>query len=175
MEKPSGAMRLDQRAIGLGQLLVGILALIVSVVAVIVALTKKIETVQVAVRDVGDSVERLERNVLAQQFVVTSPVDGASVDLTELVRGRTPFPEMNHYIVVTPVAIGDDWVQDGPVKGFAGASWGGRARFGTAGAGAGERFVVRGLATRSTVPPGPLIEVPENAIFSESITVIRRK
>lgn len=120
-------------------------------------------------------VQQVEKGILARQFRITAPVDGATVGLTELIRGETPFPEMNHYIVVTPLKTRDDFVEDGPVNVSTSGVWAGNAKFGAAAVGAGEQFMVRALATKSILSPGPLTEVPEDAIFSESIIVTRKK
>ena len=120
-------------------------------------------------------VESVETNVLAGRFMIISPSDGAGVELTDIVRVKTPFPQLNHYLVITPLKTGDDWVQDNPTKPDLAGSWVGTARFGTGDAGAGEKFLVRALATSSTIPPGPLKYVPPDAVYSESITVTRQK
>lgn len=66
-------------------------------------------------------------------------------------------------------------VQDGPASMYQGGSWTCRARFGTAAVGVGERFLVRVLATESTLAPGPLTEIPKDAVISKSIVVMRKK
>lgn len=121
------------------------------------------------------SVGRVEKGVMARQFRITAPIDGAAAGLTESIRGETPFSEMTHYIVVTPVKTGDNWVQPGPVQVSASGLWIGRATFGEAAVGAGEQFIVRALATKSILVEGALGKVPEDAIFSESITVTRKR
>lgn len=161
--------------IALFGLIVAILSLITMVIFGILGLQKSVGDIQSGVNEVSSRVERVEKGILARQFTITTPVDGASVDRIAVIRGKTPFTEMNHYVVVTPVKTGDDWVQDGPVQVSASGLWTGRAIFGAAAVGAREEFMVRALATKSTLSPGPLIEVPEDAIFSESITVTRTR
>jgi hypothetical protein len=94
--------------------------------------------------------------------------------MIELIRGETPFSGMHHYIIVTPVKIRTDFVE-GEANVSPGGFWSGQAKFGEAAVGAGEKFVVRALATNSRLSPGPLTEVPKDAIFSGSITVTRKK
>lgn len=153
-------------------LLVNSVGVLVAVVFGFLNLSSKVVDVQTSVRDMG---ERVEKYALAREFIITTPTEGASVPITDLIRGKTPFPEMNHYVVVTPIGTGDDWVQDNPVKVFAGGTWTGLARFGTSDVGAGEKFLVRSLATKATLEPGPLKAVPRDAVFSEAVTVVRGK
>lgn len=118
-------------------------------------------------------IERTEKSILASRFKITNPVDGATVELVQSVRGETPFPKMNTYVIVTSVKTGDNFVVDGPVKIYAGILWMGSAKFGAAAVGAGEDFMVVGLATNLKLPLGSLTEIPKDAIFSEPIIVRR--
>lgn len=127
------------------------------------------------VKSVQQDVERVEEQTMRSQFKISYPLNGNIVDLTDLVRGNTPYFDRNHYIVVTPLETGDDWIQEGIIKVYTGGIWIGRARFGTATAGPGKKFIVRAIATKSKLPAGILIEMPEDAIFSDSIEVIRKK
>ena len=158
-------------------LIVAVLTLIVTIVGVAIAICdafrEQVIIIRSDIEDVSTRVEHVERSILERRFVLTAPVDGANVGLQEVVRGQTPFADMNHYIVVTPLKVGDDWVQDVPVKVFGGL-WSGRARFGSAAVGAGEEFVIRALATKSKLSSGTLSEVPDDAIFSEPVIVTRR-
>jgi hypothetical protein len=110
-------------------------------------------------------------------LAITSPADGASVSISELVRGTTAHAGRNHYIVVTPEATPlDRWVQDGPAKAADGA-FSGTAQFGEGRAGMNEKFHVRVLVTASTLPAGKLADaaIPADAILSEPITVTRTR
>lgn len=156
-------------------LIVGVLGLIAMVFFGIKGLEKSVSNIKSSVEEVGNRVERVEKGILAEKFTITTPLDGAIVNRIDLVRGTTPFAQMNHYIVVTPLKTGDDWIQDGPITVYTGGLWTGRAVFGEAAVGAGEEFIVRSLATKLILSPGPLTEVPEDAIFSESITVTRKE
>jgi hypothetical protein len=82
---------------------------------------------------------------------------------------------MNHYIVVTPIETGSDHIQDKPVSIYAGGLFTGETRFGQGDLGIGEKFIVRVLASKSSLTPNILPKVPEDAIFSEPIIVTRRK
>ncbi len=127
------------------------------------------------IKKMREDVKRVEEQTEKSQFRIIYPINGGTVELTDLVRGTTPYPNKNHYIVVTPLETGDDWVQDSPVKIYTGGLWTGRVRFGTAAAGVGRKFIVRAIATKSKLQPKPLTEMPEDAVFSEAVTVIRRK
>lgn len=159
-----------------GGVLITFLSLGATILFGLLNLRKRVATIQVDLQEVGSRVELVEKRILAGQFTVTTPVNGATVEMIDFIRGNTPLSGMNHYIVVTPLKTGDDWVQEKRAT-VSGGIWSGRAKFGTAAVGAGEQFVVRALATKSTLSPGPLteVEVPEDAIFSEPITVTRKK
>ena len=158
------------------QLWVASASLVVAILTLIVTfwIRTTVVTVRSDVGKVGEGLEQLETSIIAREFTVTHPADGVTVDLTDLIRGHTPFPEMIHYIVITPLETGEYWVQDSPVMLYAGGLLTGRARFGDAAVGAGEQFIVRVLATKATLSPGPLVKVPGDAIFSRSITVTRK-
>jgi hypothetical protein len=116
----------------------------------------------------------VEKQILRKDFKITSPLNGDRVDKNEFIQGETPFLGMHHYVIVTPVKIGTDWVQEEAKVSFGGL-WSGKAILGAAAVGVGEKFVIRALATNTTLPPGPLTEVPKDAIFSELITVKRNQ
>lgn len=156
--------------------LIGVLLMILQVLVALLALRISRITIVVKgeVQKVSARVERVENRMLQADFKITYPQDGATVDATDIVKGHTPYGDMNHYVVITPLQTGDDWVQDSPVKVFSGGTWTVRARFGTAGALPGEQFVARLLATQATLAPGPLLEVPKDAVFTESVIVTRK-
>ena len=156
--------------ISIWQLVVGCVGMII----MLLGLGLSYLSLQSNVTRVDTHVDRLQKDVKATQFTIIEPSDRALVPLTGLVRGRTPFKHKNHYIVVRPLKTGDDWVQDGPVKVSLSGVWTGTARFGEAGVGAEEEYMVRALATKSNLLSGPLAEVPGDAIFSESIIVTRQ-
>jgi hypothetical protein len=153
--------------------ILGLITAIISLSGAVLSFWKSVGIIRSDVNEVRISVKYIEKEVLSGRFVVTFPVDGATVDFIDIIRGRTPFPKMNHYTVVTPLKTGDDWIQ-GSAKVYGDNSWIGQARFGTGEAGVGEEFLVRAIATKSTLSPGALTNVPKDAVFSESITVIRK-
>ncbi|HEX8651557.1 MAG TPA: hypothetical protein VF708_12015 [Pyrinomonadaceae bacterium] len=155
--------------------LVGFLGVIVAATIGYFNLSKQVSNVQTKVNEVGNRVESVEKNALADRLIIISPGDGESVDSTAIVRGKTPYPERNHYIVVTPLKTNDDWIQKNLIKPDPIGSWAGNAEFGTGDVGIGEKFLVRVLATSSTIPSGQLKDVPPDAIPSDSITVTRKK
>lgn len=102
---------------------------------------------------------------------ITRPLEGAIVTQTVEVRAETPYKGWNHYLVVTP-STGGDFVQDEILKASLGELVG-QATIGSAGVGAGQRFVLRVFATKTILPNTPA-QVPEDAVFSLPITVYRR-
>lgn len=124
------------------------------------------------VTTVGNQLERVERDIASSGFTINSPQNSTDVVLTEIIRGWTPFPELNHYIVVTP-ENGVDYVQDSDVNVSRAGTWTGTATFGSRTVGVGERYLIRGLATESELTPGQLREVPHDAVYSEPVMVRR--
>ena len=151
--------------------------LLVELVVILVGLTGIFVTakdMRSRMRTVDNRTRDIETQIAKRNFKITSPSNGDSVDIAELIQGETPFRGMHHYVIVTPVKIGTDFVEE-EAKVSPGGLWSGNAVFGTAAVGAGEKFVVRALVTNSTLSPGPLSGMPKDAIFSESITVTRKK
>lgn len=163
-----------RRYLGDKMLIVAVLTLIVTIIIGGIGIWIGLTRIRSDVKDVHGSVERVEKSIMEQQFRITKPADGDSVNLVDVVRGETPFAGLNHYIVVTPIKAGVDFVQSGPVPVHAGGFWSGQAAFGSAAIGIGEDFLVRCLATNSALNEGPLVDVPEDAAFSDIITVIRK-
>lgn len=152
-----------------------ILAILAILVTIWVSQTvTEVRIVRVVLEGVDARVEQVENRMLQADFRIMYPQYGATVDATDIVKGHTPYGDMNHYVVISPLQTGDDWLQDSPVKVFSGGTWTARARFGTAAEGAGEQFVVRLLATRATLAAGPLLGVPKDAVFTESVVVTRK-
>jgi len=155
---------------------VPITALIVAIVGAFspLLIKKPVVVVKPVVTDVGGGGESVKNNSLERQFKITSPSYGDSVGMNESIQGETRYVGMHHYVMVTPVKIGKDWIQE-DAKVSPGGLWSGSAVFGTVAVGVGEKYVVCALATNSALSPGPLTEVPKDAIFSEPITVIRKQ
>jgi hypothetical protein len=106
---------------------------------------------------------------------ILSPRAGEIVDIKTVVSGKTSYADRSHYIAITPVMTGDTWIMrklEPDEKGF----WKGDADFGDSLNGGGEQFLVRVFATAdSKIPEGKSTGMPRDAVFSETITVIRRK
>ncbi|MGD1046189.1 MAG: hypothetical protein ABR936_12850 [Bacteroidota bacterium] len=154
--------------------IIAFLALVVAVIMMLVTLRKESAAIQSDVFEIGNRVERVQKDVLARQFRIVDPVDDAIVDRTCMIRGKSPFPGMKNYIVVTPLKVGGDVVQNGPLRVSPSGLWVGEAILGSAEVGAGEKFLIRCIATDSALTEGTLTKIPNDAIFSESITVIRK-
>jgi len=131
------------------------------------------QEVDLRVKQVDLRVKDVERFTAGAQLVITSPGDGGSVGLTEVIQGTTPYPNMRHYIIVTPLEVGGDWVQDGIVTISGAGTWTARAQFGTGDVGVGKRFMIRVMATNSIVDRPKLRGQPPDAVFSQPITVVR--
>ena len=113
---------------------------------------------------------------LVGQIEITTPTDGAEVALNDRILGRTSYPDFNHYIVVTPVKTSNSSVQDRPATvNRSDGTFAGTVRFGGVEVGGGEQFVVRIVATKSTLSAGALITQPSDTISSNAVTVTRRK
>ncbi len=108
-----------------------------------------------------------------EQPAIIVPASGAEVSFDDKVSGTTPFTNLNHYIVVTPLRVGTPYVQDQPAS-VTNGTFSGRARFGGAAVGVGEKFSVQVLATKTTLAAGPLTKQPADAMVSNSITVTRK-
>jgi hypothetical protein len=103
---------------------------------------------------------------------ITAPRDGASVSLSELVRGTTPY-SLNHYIIVIPEnAVW--WVHPAVVTN---RTWSGLAQFGEKDVGLNESFLIRCLVTKATLKAGKLelSAIPADAIESEPVKVKRTR
>jgi hypothetical protein len=114
------------------------------------------------------------RYEITNRLEITQPSDDATVDMITAVGGTTPFSEKrHHYIVVTPLKTGTDTIEsevsvsEGVFKG--------EAKLGDAGVGAGEKFAVRILVTKSLLIRGSTPPILDDAIDSNSVIVNRRK
>ena len=121
------------------ELTISIMTLIAAVAAIVVSLY--VRTTVIITQDAVDGlilrVDQMDESIKRDQLAVTYPTNNAVVEIIDLVQGITPYEDMNHYIVITPVDSGVDFIQEGPVNVIEGGSWHGIARFGTAGGGVG--------------------------------------
>ena len=116
----------------------------------------------------------LRPSATAIEFVILKPVDGAPVGLKESVSGRTPHVGAKHYVVVTPVATGQPYIQRRANVSDQG-TWVGSAQFGEASVGFGEEFIVYAVATMRKLSPGPIDRGLEALAESPHITVRRTR
>lgn len=146
---------------------------LVRLIVSILAFLLTILTLTISYKSLSGRAVRVEKELLANRFSIFDPVDGATVPLERVIRGKTPFTDLNYFILVTPLKTRDDFVQD-RVSVSSSGLWTGTAKFGSAGVGSGEEFMIRALGTKRTLAPGKLPAVPEDAMFSESIIVKRQ-
>lgn len=111
------------------------------------------------------------KKVEASQFMITSPTEGAAVGIGQKVRGKTPRPDLNHYILVTTIRTGTMVLE--PAFPSRDGIFSGDARFGDQTVGEDDEFTIRGLATTNVLNSGPLFSLPENAMLSEPVSVKR--
>lgn len=105
-------------------------------------------------------------------FMIDGPTSGSSVGITTPVRGRTPHPGMNHYLVAVSFEAQRLFIQQ-PVMVRPDGTWEGTAAFGTPTYGIGHRWSVRAFVTRSYLPVGELFQFPADAVFSNEVVVTR--
>ena len=110
----------------------------------------------------------------AVDFVILKPNDGGAVGLKETVRGRTPHVGVKHYVVVTPVQIGQPYIQRKANVSDQG-TWAGTAQFGEGRVGFDEEFIVYAIATNEELRPGRLTRSINVLGESPHITVRRTK
>lgn len=141
---------------------------ILQVVAIAIATLSLLTSIVIACW--SNTTLRLAR--AAAQFTITNPADNARVGPTEIVSGLTPFPDLAHYIVITPEE-GGYWIQEKTGVDNNGV-WTGTAHFGTGSVGLNQRFIVRGLATRDgDIKAGRRQTLPQDAVLSRAIVVTR--
>jgi hypothetical protein len=123
-------------------------------------------------KGLSTEVKHVGRRLEASSFIITKPQADETVALDVGIYGQTPFVGMHHYIVVT-AGTGDAFVQPREATVSQAGTFEGKAQLGEAGAGGGEAFTLRVLATKDALPEGPLTRVPDDALFSSSVTVMR--
>lgn len=108
-----------------------------------------------------------------QALLITEPLDGDNVGEQADVKGRTTYPDLNHYVVVIPVSHTAQWVQRSPVFIEADGTLSGRAQFGEGDIGVKEDFKILLLATSKELKPAKLRQEPPDARWSAPVTVTR--
>ncbi len=119
-------------------------------------------------------VESIEKAVRSSKLVISSLSNGDQVTINEVISGFTPYPKRNHYLVITPLKVGDSYVQDRATV-SADGTWTANAKFGSGEVGLNEKFAVRCLATENELKTGSLASqpLPPGAVFSSPVTVTR--
>jgi hypothetical protein len=108
------------------------------------------------------------------KFTIDTPSKDETVELIATVRGKTPYPQLNHYIVVISFQAQRYFIQQ-PVRILSGGNWEGFAVFGTEDYGAGHQWSIRIFATSSSLPVGEIKYFPKDAIFSNEVIVKRNR
>lgn len=109
---------------------------------------------------------------LDQGLVLNVPAQGARVGPKVEVRGRTAYPQWNHFIVVTGLNAGGDIIQDSAVSVSPNGEISGKATIGSSAVGRGERYSIKFVASKTALKPGPL-NPDRHMVFSNSVTVVR--
>lgn len=172
-EKPLLELAEKQLCVARRQLWLQLVGVVVGLAALFLAISQILQTKD-RVEKARDEIAEVQEKVLQSHFKILQPRDGAEVEFRELIRGITPFLDMNNYIIVTPIGR-DAFVESDSLKIGPGGEFSGFAKIGHADAGGGERFLIRVLATKSKLKPGLLSEVPEDAIFSQVVVVTRKR
>jgi ribosomal protein L24E len=108
-----------------------------------------------------------------QALLITEPLDGENVGEQADVKGRTTYPDLNHYVVVIPVLHPAKWVQRWPVFIEADGTLSSTAQFGEGNIGVKEDFKILLLATSKELEPAKLRQEPPDARWSDPVTVTR--
>lgn len=149
------------------------IAAVAALVAVYLAV-KQFPKATSEVAKASQGVSRIESAVVNNRFIITSPAEGDHVTIGEVVTGLTPYTNRNHYIIVTPLKVGDSYVQERATVRPDG-TWSGPAKFGSGDVGVGERFLVRCAATAGELRTGTMGSqpLPPDLQFSSPVTVTR--
>lgn len=113
----------------------------------------------------------------APKLEITSSAEGATVTMTELVRGTVSDPKLNVYVLIHPLTTNLWWVQNIPTVGPDG-KWQSFCYFGTENLGIGEPYEIIAVATfkKKLYKPGDTLEiVPLDLLRSRIVTVRRAK
>jgi len=157
----------------LARLTLGQWSRIATIIGTIIALIMLLIVID-DVRTVGDDVEQVKNSIELTEFQIEYPATDSEVEVNEIVRGKSPYGDMIHYLVITAQKTGDTFIEGTPISVLPTGIWAGRVRFGSAATPAGERFLVRAAATKSVIPEGILTETPADLVFSNAIVVTRK-
>jgi len=111
---------------------------------------------------------------IAGQFVIVSPLEDESVGRTVSVRGRTPYKNRSHYLVITPEGQGD-FLHDIPVSISPDGSFSISATLGSATRGVEEQYTLRVVAAEVKLTRGQIRanKIPLDVFSSNSVTVVK--
>ena len=111
----------------------------------------------------------------AYKLEITSPSDGATVTMTELVRGTVSDPKLNVYVLIHPLTTNLWWVQNIPTVG-PGGKWQSFCYFGTENLGIGEPYEIIAVATskKKLYKPGDTLEIVPLDLLRSRIVTVRR-
>ena len=146
---------------------------ILEIASMVLTIVGFVLTIVFGILPMHERMDRMEEAILLKHFTITHPIDNTIVESSEVINGRTPFLTLKHYILSAPMDTNDVYVQDGPLKVSAGGNWVGGARVDDAGV--SKKFLVQVVATKAVLPRGLLTKLPEDALYSEAITVIKRE
>jgi hypothetical protein len=107
-----------------------------------------------------------------ERLRVTSPADCSEVGLIAEVRGHTTDPRRFYYVLVTGMVAGGEMVQDSAVEVSQGGNLLAKATIGGAEIGIGEHYQIQFVASKTPLPPGPLVVAP-GMLFSPAVSVLR--
>lgn len=146
---------------------------ILEIASMVITIIGFVATIILGILPLHERMDRMEEAVLLKHFTIIHPTDNTIVESSEVINGRTPFLTLKHYILSAPMETNDVYIQDGPLKVSVGGNWVGVARFDDAGA--SKKFLVQVVATKAVLPHGLLTKLPEDALYSEAITVVKRE
>jgi len=113
---------------------------------------------------------------IARQFEIKSPLDSDSVGRIVYVKGKSPYINRNHYLIVAPEGKGD-FISDASVIMSSDGSFVVNATLGSAAQGIGEQFSLRVIATEILLSRDQIRNnsIPLDAFTSNSVTVMRSR
>lgn len=135
---------------------------------------RRLEAIKMGYEDAKSQQPSTGGGSSSKQFVIDSPSNGGVVGITSPVRGKTPYPELNHYIVVISLQAQRYFIQQ-PIRVLSDGTLEGFAAFGTQSYGEGDQWSIRIFATRSSFSVGEIKDFPKDAVFSNEIIVTRNR
>ncbi len=152
----------------------GLIGTVCALIGTVCAVISLYYEVRRSAHQTQEELRIIQRELRRGDFKITSPLSGGGVELADIVIGEGGYGDRFQYLVVRPLEAGDFYVQDAPVNVSGGGMWTGEARFGEAGVGIGQRFLVEAIATHSQLSPGAQ-KLPTDAIVSNPVVVTRTK